>query len=261
LVNERKIANVSLPPGTVVIMATNRAEDRAALKAMPFPLANRALHLELGVSAPDWLLWAEEHGIHAAFQAFVREHQEAALWGYDPDDPSDAQLTPRSFARAAMVVGEAMDTLGMDDLEMEEEIYGRIGKGKGIQLVTFLKLRDVLPSWEEITKVGGKAKLPAQGDLSQSYYVASMLLENFKRKVEPDKLTNAMAYLQAIIEKRPEAVDAVGWVCAEVANRASGEAKGMTQADLEIATMTLNAAAENPVVLERITSFLQRVGR
>ena len=60
LILERRIGSYTLPEGSVVIGAGNRATDQALAKPMASALVNRLVHIHLRASATDWLAWAPE---------------------------------------------------------------------------------------------------------------------------------------------------------------------------------------------------------
>ncbi|MGA3132886.1 MAG: MoxR family ATPase [Terracidiphilus sp.] len=58
LVLDRKLGEYVLPDGWVVIAAGNPASERGVHFAMPRPLRNRFVHLELEADLSDWRRWA-----------------------------------------------------------------------------------------------------------------------------------------------------------------------------------------------------------
>ncbi len=57
LIHERRIGEYTLPKGSIVIGAGNRAQDSAIVKPMSSALLNRLVHVHLRVSHRDWLDW------------------------------------------------------------------------------------------------------------------------------------------------------------------------------------------------------------
>src|ERR671937_102402 len=64
LIHERRVGEYTLPEGSVVIGAGNRAQDSAIVKPMSSALLNRMVHVHLAVSHRDWLEWAHQNAIH-----------------------------------------------------------------------------------------------------------------------------------------------------------------------------------------------------
>ncbi len=219
IVQERRVFNVSLAPGTVVVLAGNRPQDRAALKTVPFPLGNRCAHFTFEPSAGAWLAWAREQGLPEGVRAFVAQHREGALHAYDPEDPSLAQLTPRSLEGAARAL-IAVQALGLPAKAADDAILANLGQRQGLRLCAFLRLRDELPGWEEIVQDPEGARLPPPGLVDRVYQLASLLLEQFSREGLSDAALSAgLRYAERLAAARPESVDALAWLCGEVLRR------------------------------------------
>lgn len=252
IVQERKVFNVSLAPGTVVVLAGNRAQDRAALKTVPFPLGNRCAHYAFEPTADAWLAWAHQEGLPEGIQAYVAQHREAGLFAYDPDDPSLAQLTPRSLEAAARAV-MAVTVLGLPEREAEDAVLANLGQAQGLRLLAFLRLRDEIPTWEEILRDPGGAKLPPKGLVDRVYAVSALLLEGLSRpELEDESLSGALAYADRLAADRPEAMDALVWLAAELLRR-------RPPSTLE-GSRILNALAALPVLGPKASSFLAGMG-
>lgn len=72
LILDRRIGEYTLPEGSIVIGAGNRAQDNAIVRPMSSALVNRMVHLHLVPSARDWLKWALENGVHPWVLEYVR---------------------------------------------------------------------------------------------------------------------------------------------------------------------------------------------
>lgn len=252
IVQERKVFNVSLAPGTVVVLAGNRAQDRAALKTVPFPLGNRCAHYAFEPTAEAWLAWAEAEGLPEGIRAYVAQQREAGLFAYDPDDPSLAQLTPRSLEAAARAV-MAVTALGLSEREAEDAVLANLGQAQGLRLLAFLRLRHELPTWEEIVHQPREAKLPPKGLVDRVYAVAALLLEGLARPgLEDAALAGALAYADRLAAERPEAMDALVWLAAELLRRQPPA----TPAGARL----LNALAALPILGPRASAFLAGMG-
>jgi len=72
LILDRKLGEYVLPDGWVVIAAGNPASERGVHFAMPRPLRNRFVHLELEADLSDWCRWAVGAGVRPEIIAFLR---------------------------------------------------------------------------------------------------------------------------------------------------------------------------------------------
>ena len=96
LLLERRIGEFDLPPGTWVVAAGNRAEDRAIVRPMSSALVNRVFVLLLKVDKSEWLAWAVTAGVRGDIRGFVA-HMPGVLQRPVPPDPVPFS-TPRSWA-------------------------------------------------------------------------------------------------------------------------------------------------------------------
>ena len=71
LLLERRLGEHSLPNGTWVVAAGNRAEDRALVRSLSSALVNRVTILHVRVDLREWLVWAKGHGIRSEILSFV----------------------------------------------------------------------------------------------------------------------------------------------------------------------------------------------
>ena len=101
LVLDRKLGGYVLPEGWVVIAAGNPASERGVHFAMPRPLRNRFVHLELEADLDDWCKWAVKARIRPEIIAFLRLKPELLHVG-DTAADANAWPTPRSWEMARM---------------------------------------------------------------------------------------------------------------------------------------------------------------
>lgn len=278
LVQERQIDLVKLPAGTVVTLAGNRSEDRASAKNMLFTMGSRCANYEMVPSAKSWLRWAEDAGIHFAWIAYVKEHGDEGIYNYDPNNPSIAQLSPRSYASAAFSYAEAEREFGFlpvgfnveaDDYrgpeddpdclfearEVEDQIKANIGAVDGQKVVAFLNLRDKLPAWSELSKNGMAAKLPEHGQISEGYYVVSLILSNIRQGAEQEAVRQAMLYLGRMVNDRPDSTDSIAWAISQIVDWSS---MGKTQALINAGSAAMEMAASHPTLAPKILDFMQK---
>ena len=76
---ERRLGEHPLPPGTWVVAAGNRTQDRALVRALSSALINRVFLLHVRVDAREWLAWAQANGVHGDIIAFIAFMPEALM--------------------------------------------------------------------------------------------------------------------------------------------------------------------------------------
>ncbi|MFM8273818.1 MAG: ATP-binding protein, partial [Gemmata sp.] len=103
LLLERRIGEYRLPPGTWVVAAGNRAEDKALVRTISSALVNRVLILNVRVDVGEWLSWARDSGVRVDVVRFVEENPEALL------RPVPDRAVPFSTPRAWASLARALD--------------------------------------------------------------------------------------------------------------------------------------------------------
>lgn len=144
LILDRKVGDVTLPPGWAIIAAGNRASDRGVTHAMPSPLANRLVHIDVEADINDWYEWALGHGISAPTCAFLR-FKPNLLHDFNP------QANPRSFPSPRTWV--FADRIRTADLPADVEyqlLCGAVGEGAATEYSAFVRLASSLPTVDQI---------------------------------------------------------------------------------------------------------------
>jgi hypothetical protein len=166
LVLDRKLGEYVLPEGWVVIAAGNPASERGVHFAMPRPLRNRFVHLELEADLDDWCKWAVKARVRPEIIAFLRFKPEL-LHSADTTADANAWPTPRSWEMASNVLcGVAKRrnaTLLSGTSEFEAQLLdGTVGEGAASELIGFLRQFRQLPSIDEILLNPATAAVPTE---------------------------------------------------------------------------------------------------
>jgi ATPase family associated with various cellular activities (AAA) len=188
LVLDRQLGEYALPPDWVVLAAGNRAADRGVHFAMPRPLRNRFVHLELEADLPEWCRWALRHHIVPEVIAFLRFKPELLHAPGTPD--ANAWPTPRAWEMASKVL---RGTSQGGNAELEYELLaGTVGEGAAGELTAFLRLYRELPSIDQIFLHPDRAPVPAEP--SAQYAVATAI----GRSVTDQSFSRALMYLNRL---------------------------------------------------------------
>ena len=193
LVLDRKLGEYALPEGWVVIAAGNPASERGVHFAMPRPLRNRFVHLELEADLDDWCKWAITAGVRPEIVAFLRFKQDL-LHCADTTSDANAWPTPRSWEMASNVlsgIARRQKTVFLSGAsEFESQLLdGTVGAAATNELLAFLRLFRQLPSIDEILLNPDTATVPAE--TSAQIAVATAL----GRVVTDNSLGRALRYL------------------------------------------------------------------
>ena len=95
LLLERRLGEFSLPKGSWVVAAGNRAEDRAVVASLSRALINRVFILNIEVDVAGWLHWAKDAAVRQEIRTFI-QYIPQALCRPVPREPVPFS-TPRSW--------------------------------------------------------------------------------------------------------------------------------------------------------------------
>ena len=123
LLLERRLGEHPLPPGTWVVAAGNRVEDRALVRSLSSALINRVIMLQIRVDVGEWLRWAEAHGVRADIREYIHRKDDALMRPI-PGTPQPFS-TPRAWASLSRALDLA-DAAGV----LTPEIRLSLARGK-----------------------------------------------------------------------------------------------------------------------------------
>jgi hypothetical protein len=124
LLLERRLGEHALPPGTWVVAAGNRLQDRALVRAMSSALVNRVTMLHLRIDTDEWLVWAQQHGIRSEIRSFIRTIPDALMRPV-PADPVPFS-TPRAWAQLSRALDLAERSKLLDNSTRRALAFGRL---------------------------------------------------------------------------------------------------------------------------------------
>jgi MoxR-like ATPase len=156
LILDRRLGDYLLPPGSRVIGAGNRVEDRALVRPMATALANRMVHVALTPDAEAWLSWGARSGVHPLVLAFIRARPDR-LFELPPSDATPAYPTPRAWHMLSDVIATVSDHL------WAASAAGCVGDRAGAEWTAFAHRARDAPSLEAIA--AGTAAVPRDPEL------------------------------------------------------------------------------------------------
>lgn len=104
--NACRVGEYTLPKGSIVIGAGNRAQDSAIVKPMSSALMNRMVHVHMKVSASEWMDWASASAIHPMVIEYLQQRPDH-LWSAPPKHEE-----PFSTPRAWHMLSDALHAFG-----------------------------------------------------------------------------------------------------------------------------------------------------
>lgn len=138
LLLERRLGEHALPPGTWVVAAGNRTEDRALVRTISSALVNRVIILQVRVDVAEWLAWAEKNQIRREITSFIRDSKECLLRPV-PDVPAPFS-TPRAWASLSRALDLAEQAGALDDAVLAALTAGRVSEPDAVRFCAWWKM-------------------------------------------------------------------------------------------------------------------------
>ena len=181
LIYDRMVGDYTLPPGWVVILASNDSKDRAGTTQTPQQIYNRCIHIDVDPDFDGWRDWAIDQ-IDARLLAFL-DHRQELLSKPSKDQRSFPSL--RSWEFVSNILGEEMPNVIR--LEM---VSGAVGAGPAAELIGFLDVYESMVSWREVFAHPEETQLPFGA--AATYALMSVLA----RRVTMDTIDALVTYLR-----------------------------------------------------------------
>jgi len=173
LILDRRLGELSLPEGSIVIAAGNRATDSALARPMASALINRMVHIHLKADPADWLVWATNNGVHPLIVQYLTE-RPGQLWS-----PAPKAQEPFSTPRSWHILSDCMLSYPngvVDDDTLEVLASGLLSPQHNSAFRAWIKVVRNRYSLEPIIK--GEANWPsAPGDRDVLYFLAETFRE------------------------------------------------------------------------------------
>jgi hypothetical protein len=146
-------------------------------------IENRRMLIKIEPNLDAWVDWAERDGkIHHLAIAFAKYKPGIVFADSVPEKPGPF-CTPRSLVKLSFLIGQ----LGIG--AFTEAAQGYIGEGAGAEFVSFLRVAESMPTFEEIVANPEKVKVPEKSDAG--YAVMQMLAH----RVSSETVSPVFAYL------------------------------------------------------------------
>jgi hypothetical protein len=200
-----------LPPGWVVWMAGNRAEDRSGSTKELDHLISRRFEIDIEPDIEGWEEWAHKSSIHPSIIAFAVSNPQIVFSGKVPEKQGPS-CNPRSLVSTGELLASMADTSTGNiptDTDAIEIASGGIGQAAAGQLFATLRLESELPAIQTIINNPGAARLPTKPDAQMlvCYKLASLSsaenLDPVITYIERLPADFAATYAKAVITRAP----------------------------------------------------------
>lgn len=185
LILDRRVGEFTLPAGTIVIGAGNRAEDAAITRPLSSALINRLVHVQLRASPRDWLEWAANAGVHELVYSYITQRSDH-LWSKPPKH-EEPFSTPRSWVMLSDALKSYGEGVTLD--EIKALASGLVTPSHAQQFVAFAKLRERAHDLNAIIK--GERGWPEKPDERDILYFLVQQLRDRLIKELPDDESKA----------------------------------------------------------------------
>ncbi len=176
-----------LPIEYMVIAASNREKDRSGVQRELAFITNRRTQIMIEPNLDSWVEWAENGNIHWAAVAFAK-HQPGLIFSDQIPEKPGPFCTPRSFVKASYMIGE------LTDEEFLEAATGTIGEGTAAQFLSFMRVVNELPDFDDIVRNPLKCKVPAK-DRPDAQFATTQMIAH---RVDGDSASAAFDYLKRL---------------------------------------------------------------
>ncbi len=200
LIQDRRIGDYTLPEGWVCIAAGNRTRDRANVRPLPAPLANRFIHVEVRPpSVEEWTEWALKNGIDTRIITFLNFRKDLLL-NFQPDSREHAFPTPRSWELCSRLIEDFNFTK-----EEEEDILmmarAAVGTNAASHLLEYLTITTQIDA-EKYLNNPEKASFPK--NLSELYALCTVLADAVPFGSPRERVERLCILLNRLAEKHGE---------------------------------------------------------
>jgi hypothetical protein len=172
LILNRRVGQYKLPDNVIIVAAGNREADKGVTYRMPAPLANRFVHIEMGVNFDDWFQWAVDNKIHQDVVGYL-QFAKQDLYDFDPKSSSRSFATPRSWSFVSELLEDALDEGTTTDL-----VAGAVGEGLAVKFMAHRKVAANMPNPSDILL--GKVKELKTKEISAKYSLTVSLCYELK---------------------------------------------------------------------------------
>lgn len=161
LILDQRVGEYTLPKGSIVIGAGNRATDSALVKQMPSALINRMIHVHLTVNHRIWLEWAQNENAHPSIIRYIQMRPKQLSV-----DMAPTQEEPFSTPRSWMAVSDGLKELEKQTSETLKQklidalLYGSLTQQHAHEFKAFLKQSSYEYSIPKLLK--GEVKWPSE---------------------------------------------------------------------------------------------------
>lgn len=180
LILDRMVGQHHLHKNVAIVCAGNLATDKAIVNNMGTAMQSRLVHLNLHMTADNWIEWANKNNIDYRVKAYIN-FRPSDLHKFDPNHNEDTYACPRSWEFISKLI------IGKEDigLKMLPLLAGTVGEGMARSFIGFLSIVQNLPTREQILANPSAIKIGSEPSIK---FALSGLIGDLITKANIDKL-------------------------------------------------------------------------
>jgi hypothetical protein len=152
IASDRRLGEIDIPEGIMIVLAGNRKEDRAGVNSIPTSFANRIEWHNIHVDYEAWLDWAHKMKLDVTLTSYIKRNP-SKLNIFQAD--KDVNPTPRTWHK--------MDKVMKSQFFMHRAA-GLIGEENAVEFVAWTKMWQQFPTREEVIANPKTALKPVSPD-------------------------------------------------------------------------------------------------
>jgi hypothetical protein len=141
ILSSRELNGKKLPDGVMIVLLSNRKEDRAGVNSFNTAFGNRVEWHEVDVHFEGWEKWAIHNKIDATIIGFLKKFKQHL---YDFKNDRLINATPRTWAKANKVLGSKWEF---------QRLSGLVGEGIANEFTAYKRLFSEFPEISERTRM------------------------------------------------------------------------------------------------------------
>lgn len=181
-IDERRLGKYCLPNGWMIILTSNRVQDKSGVQKPLAFITTRKVVVEMEYNAELHAHWLAAQGVHPKLTGFVQSHPTVVQSPEVPDH-DNPYSTSRTFFRACrqLMAFDVVDDIGSDEHMSpiaklaRESVLGTIGEGAGTRLFGHLRHCESMVEMREILENPKTAAIPERPDVM--YAVVQMMTQ------------------------------------------------------------------------------------
>lgn len=169
LILDRMVGNHKLHDKVFIISAGNLETDNAIVNTMSSALISRFAHFTIRLDTQEWLEWASSVGMDHRITSFIGFKPEL-LYTFNPNVTSP-YASPRTWQMVSKIIKDSIEV---------PLLASMIGEGVAREFMTYLKLQDTLPSFDEI--ITNPTQIVIHEDLGTQWALMGMVVSKLSDK-------------------------------------------------------------------------------